>query len=116
MDEVRDDEARLAAFHARTAKLAASPVLSARLDLADRIAAQAMRGGDFNFETHRIGGAFEDWGLYMRDIKRALDAGPDATSAEAIVPPPVPSDIAPELRPAVAHFAGLAGLTLPEGW
>lgn len=116
MNDVRDEEARLAAFHARSAKIAASPLIAARLDLADRIAAHAMRTGDFDFETHRIGGAFEAWGLYLRDVKRALDAADDALSAEAVTSPPVPAEIAPDLRPAVKHFAGLAGLPLPDGW
>lgn len=109
-------DSKLVSFRARGGKIARSERVAARLELADRIAAQAMRTGEFDFTTGQLHGAFEPWGVYVRDVKRALDAAGSPKKAAAVKPPPVPASIDPDLRHAVTHFAGLAGVPLPESW
>lgn len=107
---------RIEVIRSRGDKIASSVRLAAALDLSDRIAAQAMRQGGFDFMTARMIGEFEPWGVFVRDVKRALDDGKTCRKAAAIKAPAIPDDIDGDLRPAVAHFAALAGVPVPAAW
>lgn len=100
--------------HARVEKLKKSPLLTARLELADRICMQAMRTGEFDIARTQLVGAFEPWGVYIRDVKRALDRSATAKGATKIIPPALPARIDDDLLPAIRHFAAKAGLSLPN--
>ena len=110
-------EQRKASLLSRADKIAAHEKLIARLDLADRLAMQAMRVGCFDEKTARMVGAFEPWGFYVRDVKRSLDT-PSGTAydAMALTPPPVPEAVDTDLRFAVSHFAELGDVPLPTSW
>jgi hypothetical protein len=108
------DKAKLKRLASRGGKIEANPRVDALFNLADRVAFQAMRVGAFDQETARLIGAFEPWGLFIRDLKRAVDGAKSGKKIACPKAPEIPAAIDTDLRPAVVHFAGLAGVSVPE--
>lgn len=112
----KQDKAKLKRLAARSDKILANPCVEALFNLTDRVAFQAMRVGGFDHKTARMIGAFEPWGRFVRDLKGAVDAAKSGTRIKCPEPPPIPDNVDADLRPAVAHFAVMGGVPLPESW
>lgn len=110
----REDRAKIERLAARGDKIEADPRVDALFNLADRITFQAMRCGGFDYETAKLVGDFEPWGLFVRDLKRAVDGAKVGKRIACPEPPAIPGRIDPDLIPSVRHFAAAAGVALPD--
>jgi hypothetical protein len=111
-----EDKAKLKRLMGRGKKLAANKRAEALCDLADRVAQHAMRRGGYLVEQSRFIAEFFAWGVFVRDLKAAIDAAATGKAIRLPEPPPLPADADADLRPALRHFAGLAGVPVPESW
>jgi hypothetical protein len=103
-------------LNARSKKLLANSRAEALCDLADRVALHAMRRGGYLIDHGRFIADFFAWGVFVRDLKAAIDAAATGKAIRLPEPPPLPVDADADLRPALRHFAGLAGVPVPESW